>query len=324
MNDCKTVTQVSRECSVSPRMLRYYEKLGLIESKRKEDYSYRIYDAEKVGRIKMILLLRKLRVSLKDIEAILTDKKQEQILKILQNNIAELDEEIESMDTIRKVLTMIVARYREEEYTLLADSELVEMIESLAPAKKQIQEAITMTDVNKANEVLNKDLNVRILMLPSNTVASCRIQGENPEEAVGDKVTEFVQSSRLFEKKPDARMFGFNSPNPGILPNGEHGYEVYVTIPEDMVLPEGFEKKRMEGGLYAALTINFPEFHLWEDLIKWAENHEKYEPDWKVGPEVMHGMLEEHLNWIYAAHMGWPENGIDGQIDLLLPIKVRG
>ena len=139
MNDCKTVTQVSRECSVSPIMLRYYEKLGLIESKRKEDYSYRIYDAETVGRIKMILLLRKLRVSLKDIEAILTDKKQEQILKILQNNIAELDEEIEAMDTIRKVLTMIVARYREEEYTLLADSELVEMIESLAPAKKQIQ-----------------------------------------------------------------------------------------------------------------------------------------------------------------------------------------
>ncbi|MDD6039098.1 MAG: effector binding domain-containing protein [bacterium] len=323
MYDCKTVTQVSRECSVSPRMLRYYEKLGLIESKRKEDYSYRIYDAETVGRIKMILLLRKLRVSLKDIEAILKDKKQEQVLKILQSNIAELDEEIEAMDTIRKVLTMIVARYREEQYTLLADSELVEMIDSLAPAKKQIQEAMTMNDVNKSNEVLNKNLNVRVLMLSSYTVASCRTQGENPEEAVGDKVTEFIQSSHLFEKKPDARMFGFNSPNPGVLPNGEHGYEVYVTIPEDMVLPEGFEKKQMEGGLYAALTIKFPEFHLWEDLIKWAENHEKYEPDWKAGPEVMHGMLEEHLNWVYAAHMGWPENGIDGQIDLLLPIKTR-
>ena len=323
MYDCKTVTQVSRECSVSPRMLRYYEKMGLIESKRKEGYSYRIYDAETVGRIKMILLLRKLRVSLKDIEAILKEKKQEQVLKILQSNIAELDEEIESMDTIRKVLTMIVARYREEEYTLLADSELVEIIDSLAHAKKQIQEAITMTDINKANEVLNKNLNVRILMLPSYTVASCCTQGENPEEVVSDKMTKFVQSSRLFEKKPDARMFGFNSPNPGILPNGEHGYEVYVTIPEDMALPEGFEKKQMEGGLYAALTIKFPEFHLWEDLIKWAENNEKYEPDWKAGPEAMHGMLEEHLNWVYAAHMGWPKNGIDGQIDLLLPIKTR-
>ena len=37
----------------------------------------------------------------------------------------------------------------------------------------------------------------------------------------------------------------------------------------------------------------------------------------------MHGMLEEHLNWIYSAQMGWPENGIDGQIDLLLPIKLK-
>lgn len=36
----------------------------------------------------------------------------------------------------------------------------------------------------------------------------------------------------------------------------------------------------------------------------------------------MGGCLEEHLNWIYAAH-GWQENGIDGQIDLMIPIKPR-
>ena len=37
----------------------------------------------------------------------------------------------------------------------------------------------------------------------------------------------------------------------------------------------------------------------------------------------MGGALEEHLNWVYSAHMGWPENGIDGKLDLLLPIRRR-
>jgi len=41
------------------------------------------------------------------------------------------------------------------------------------------------------------------------------------------------------------------------------------------------------------------------------------------GDEIMGGCLEEHLNWVYSSHMGWPENGIDGNIDLLLPIKLR-
>jgi|GEM_PF-6839383 len=37
----------------------------------------------------------------------------------------------------------------------------------------------------------------------------------------------------------------------------------------------------------------------------------------------MGGCLEEHLNWIYSSHMGWPENGIDGHVDLFLPIKLN-
>ena len=327
LKDYMTVTQVTRECGVSARMLRYYEKLGLIESSRKEDYSYRIYDRDTVDRVKIILLLRKLRISLKDIALILRDNEQEQMLHTLRRNISEMNSEIDALTMIRDVLDCIVERLGKgsKKYSLLMDSELTEIIESIAPAKSNIQEAVTMTDVNNANEILNKNLTVRIVMLPPCTVASYRAEGENPEETVGEVVTEFVQKSHLYEKKPDARMFGFNSPDPGVLPDGLHGYEVWVTIPEDMELPAGFEKKQMKGGLYAALTIKFPEFQLWEDLVKWAENNDKYEPDWKSGPENMHGMLEEHINWVYVASHGWPEGGIgnDGQIDLLLPIKKK-
>ena len=35
------------------------------------------------------------------------------------------------------------------------------------------------------------------------------------------------------------------------------------------------------------------------------------------------GCLEEHLNWVYAASLGWPDDCIDGQIDLMMPIRKK-
>lgn len=162
MEGYKTVTQVSKEYAVSPRMLRYYEKLGLIESRHCDDYSYRIYDMDTIGRIRIILLLRKLRIPLKDIKVILTDKRQKQILDILQRRISEIDEEVESVSTIRRVLMMLVDKYREENntYSLLDDLETVEIIDSVAPAKTQLQEVVTMTDLNKADAVLSMDMRI--------------------------------------------------------------------------------------------------------------------------------------------------------------------
>lgn len=141
---------------------------------------------------------------------------------------------------------------------------------------------------------------------------------------MGEMASRFVQESRLYERKPDSRMFGFNHPNPGVLEGGIHGYEDWLTIPEDMELPEGFEKKKFEGGLYAVLTIPFPEFQLWNSLTQWVESSEEFEPNYSpLGEEIMGGCLEEHLNWVYAAHRGWPEDGLPGQIDLMLPVWQR-
>ena len=57
MDKLLTVTQVSRACGVSARMLRYYEKEGLIASQRVENYAYRVYTPENVTRLVQILVL---------------------------------------------------------------------------------------------------------------------------------------------------------------------------------------------------------------------------------------------------------------------------
>lgn len=324
-----TISQVTRMYDVTPRMLRHYEKLGLIKAGRREDYAYRVYDEEAVRRLQQIIILRKLRLSLKEISILLGDTQQKEALRLLQEKLAVLNDEITSLTLIRRLLKQLAdrlgeSRKRQIRFDLLEDVALVEIAGTLVFPKTIIKENTSMEELSKAVETLDKSLPVRILRLPPCTVAAGHFIGENPEETMGDVVSRFVQESRLYEKKPDARMFGFNHPNPGVLGNGTHGYEVWVTVPDDMEVKEPMEKKKFEGGLYAVLTIPFPEFHLWENLTRWVNENPDFEPVYsKLGEEIMGGCLEEHLNWVYAAHNGWKEDGIPGQIDLMLPIRRR-
>lgn len=325
-----TISQVSKLYDVTPRMLRHYEKIGLIRSGRREDYAYRIYDEDAVRRLRQIVALRKLRIPLKDIAIILADESGQKALFALRENLAELDAQIISLQKVRSVLDAFVESLdgqiqKSARLDLLSDKELLEAIDVLSFPKSTLKkEDFSMEELNRANETLNRQMNVRILQLPPFTVASNHFIGENPEETVGDAVSDFVQKSSLYEMKPDSRMFGFNHPNPGIRGDGLYGYEVWVTIPDDMDVPAPLVKKTFDGGLYAAYTIKFGDFHLWKDFAEWVENSEVYEPDYScLGEEIMGGCLEEHLNWVYGAHNQWCEGRPDGQIDLLMPIKRR-
>lgn len=60
-----TISEVSKSFNVSTRILRNYEKIGLLPSQHKEDYSYRIYNEDAVRRLQHIIILRKLRIPLK-------------------------------------------------------------------------------------------------------------------------------------------------------------------------------------------------------------------------------------------------------------------
>lgn len=324
-----TISQAAQSFNVTPRMLRHYEKMGLITPFHKDDYAYRCYDEESVKRLQLIIVMRKLRIPLKQIAVILQDDDNMKTLEILRENVAELDGEIKSLEAVRSTLNTFVSRLDEcirkkVRPDLLGDRELMEAASTLSISKTTLKEKTTMSDLNKANENLDKNLNVRIVLLPPFTVASNHVIGKEPEETVGDLMDKFIRESRLYEIKPDSRYFGFNHPNPGILGDGIHGYEVWATIPDDMDVPAPMVKKKFAGGLFAALTIRFPEFQYWEELEKWVKNSPEYDLNYsEQGLEIMGGCLEEHLNWVYSAHMGWPENGIDGQLDLLLPIKKR-
>ncbi len=326
-----TITQVAARYDVTPRMLRHYEKLGLLTPCRREDYAYRTYDEEALRRLQQIILLRKLRLPLQDIAVVLTDAACVRSVEIVRQHIQAMNDEIVSLEKVRDVLTMLLSRLQactQRKITLdaLGDATLHQVIQQLTVSKNKLKERVNMEELDKANETLNQSLPVRILQLPPCTVASCHFIGPDPETKVQAVMSRFVRESHLYEKKPDARMMGFNHPNPGVLPDGGHGYEVWVTIPEDMALPAPLEKKQFAGGLYAAMTIHFPEFHRWLDLIRWGQDERNaFALEWRGDETTMGGCLEDHLNWVYSAHLGFPEDSPlgDAQIDLLLPVKKR-
>ena len=102
-----TVSEVSKGLGISTRMLRYYEKEGLIKTKRREDYAYRIYDEDAVKRLRQIVVLRKLCIPLKDISTILNASEISEALKVFLEKIRETEEEISSLGVIRDTLSEI-------------------------------------------------------------------------------------------------------------------------------------------------------------------------------------------------------------------------
>lgn len=317
-----TISEVSSKFGISTRMLRYYEKMGLIRSMRREGYAYRIYDEDAVKRVRQIIILRKLQIPLKQIRCLLEGDRAAAV-RILESRLRDMEENTVLLGTMRRALERLLELFREQEpdtkdIDFVQEDTIVELTGFLPLEKHHLKEERKMSN---AKEMIEKGNCVRIVLLPPCAVASYQYEGEEPEEKAGNVMDQFVRSSGLYDKKPDARMFGFNHPDPD-PETGAHGYEEWVTVPDDMEVPEPLVKKQFSGGLYAAYTINFPDFYEWRFLTEWVEKNEKYRPDYHdESLKDMGGCLEEHLNWVYSSHMGWPENGIDGKIDLLLPVK---
>lgn len=326
MNGLETITTLTRRLGISTRTLRYYEQIGLISSRRVEGYAYRVYDAQTCRRMEQILVLRALRIPLRQIGALLSYPETARAVEVFSKQAEELDAQITSLSTIRDILLRLMDALREKTCLRLTP-ELLEderLLRAVAPfMRTDKKEENVMENLRDAGKTLDKltDRDVRIVYLPPATVAAYRYVGDEPEAHVSEVIDGFVRAHDLVRVKPDIRHYGFNAPNP-VDETNFHGYEMWVTIPEDMDVPAPLEKKRFEGGLYAAKMIPMGAFEVWRRLAEWAGSSEKYEYRGDWNGENMFGWMEESLNYVTNVKLGNSEPE-DLQLDLLLPIRKK-
>lgn len=322
-----TVSQVSRSLGISTRMLRYYEQAGLVESLRQEGYAYRIYDEKAVLRLKQILMLRRLRIPVRQIKAILQKEDAVAAIEIFRENIRNLNEEMTALSVVKEILNHFVEELSRTaelplEKILLKDDVLADSIESFGLISINFKEDQTMEKLKKAEAGLSRIGDVRIIYLPPSAVAAAHYVGDEPEIHVNEMLDRFVRETGLHRRKPDLRHYGFNHPNPTDA-TGFHGYESWVTIPEDMEVPAPLVKKLFVGGIYAAHMISFGSFNEWDLLLNWVNSNEKYEFAGDMADqEHMCGLLEEHLNYISHVELANTEPE-EFQLDLLVPVRER-
>lgn len=333
--ELKTIRQISLDYGVSRRMLCYYEEIGLIKSSRKDGYAYRVYDENAIQRLQQIIILRKLQIPVKQIKDILNNQNAVEVIDIFKQNISQLDEEITALSTLKSILMRFVDELQEKadvhlKLELLNDKTMLTIASTLSFSKNKIKEKVSMEELNKANEKLNKleDKDVRIVYLPPMTVAAAYATGEGCEGKASDMITQFVNESGLLKIKPDARSFGFDcSKGAAVLGEPSRVYEVWVSIPEDIDIPTPLVKRTFDGGLYAAHVLRTWDFQDWRLLKEWVNASDKYDNDWDsprwISPETVAGQgFEETLNFYNFIQKGSKME--DLQLDLLFPIKEKG
>ncbi len=325
MEELHTITQVTRAFGITTRMLRYYEEIGLLRSERIDGYAYRAYGPAALARLRQILFLKKLRIPLRQIAELLEGADARRAVTIVEENLRKIDEEAQALETVRGVLArfraLLLTAPRGEAFT---DESLNALVAQLPVPKTNLKGESDMEELNRASERLERltDRDVRIVYLPPATVAAYQYEGDEPEWHVSRVVDAFAREARLSEIKPDVRHYGFNAPNP-VDETNAHGYEMWLTTPDDMDVPAPLVKKTFPGGLYAARAIPFGAFEEWDKLFRWVSESEAYEyrGDWKGAN--MFGCLEEHLNYVNHYMLDNPEpEGM--QLDLLVPVKPKG
>lgn len=164
-------------------------------------------------------------------------------------------------------------------------------------------------------ELLEKYPDIKILkeIQPMRVAYYC-YYGENPEEGAFKVMNDWVLKNNIDLNNSNYRIFGYNAPDGENSKEG-YGYEVCITIPDDIVVDDELIKvKNLEGGLYAVIAVERDEC-IGDNIAKGWNRLQK----WLEGSKYVYGgrqWLEEHLGFSeQAEHIGG--------IDLYMPIMLK-
>lgn len=104
------IGEVAEMLQITTRTIRYYEEFGIMAPPQRLDGGMRIYGKEDITRLKFILKLKELGISLKEMQELAdiyrshkdTDKIMPRLQEILDHHIRKIDDKITKLSSLRQ------------------------------------------------------------------------------------------------------------------------------------------------------------------------------------------------------------------------------
>ena len=154
MGELIKIKDVSTKYDITARTLRYYEDMGLINSERSDDYAYRMYDETAIKRIEQILILRKLNISVKDIQRIFNTTGSSVVLEILNKKVQSIDDEVALLHELKDIVLEFIREIERMDFGKDSDVKL------LYDKAKEIETQLTKVDYIGKPSNINRLLDV--------------------------------------------------------------------------------------------------------------------------------------------------------------------
>lgn len=281
------IQEVSAKYEITARALRYYEDMGLLCSLRSDDYAYRMYDESAIKRLEQILILRKLNISVKDIQRIFIASGSDVVLAVLGKKVKEIDNETALLHELKEIVVEFIREIEQIDFD--NDSN----IKSLYSKAKDIETHLVNIDyIGKSSNVgrlvevtekLEKKVDIRIVELPS-----CRMVTSDIKN--GDNHKRFEKMWKKLDKKRKDRFF----PRDFMWHDEKTGKMVWWYAIEEWVTEvdtAGFKIVDFEGGLYATMIV--PDFgysealRAYNSLNAWIVEHDNFGLDERQGHKAL-------------------------------------
>jgi DNA-binding transcriptional MerR regulator len=278
MKNMIKIRDVSAKYDITARTLRYYEDMGLIGSVRSDDYAYRLYDETAIKRLEQILILRKLNISIKDIQRIFSASGSDVVLDVLGKKVQNIDDEVALLHELKEIVLEFI---REIERINFGSESGIRLLYDKA---KEIENHLISVDyIGKPSKVgrllevtekLEKKPDIKIIALPV-----CRMVTSGVKQ--GDNHKRFQKIWRKLDGK-HKNLF----PCDFMWWDAEHGSTVWWYAVDDWVTEadtEGFGFVDFQGGLYASAIAPQndadEDFRIFNAIKEWVTNHENLELD---------------------------------------------
>ena len=126
------IGEIAQLLGVTPKTIRHYQKIGLLSEPTRTEAGYRLYTAQDLLRLQRIKRLQTFGLSLKQIQVVLGDSKQEQTLRdVLQSLDKELTAQIQELEERRQKIQALLAEDTPEAFSTALN---------VSPSAKIVQE----------------------------------------------------------------------------------------------------------------------------------------------------------------------------------------